>query len=244
MANIIKNLRGFVCDEREKNWSREFLSFELKKHKEAKTLEHPDLSVTTKKLADNSVTEEKLSEEVQDKLFNLSSNIENLGISHANDINSIRNTLELKADKSTSLAGYGITDAYTKGETYSKEETDSLLSSKEAFIVSAEIVTSEDASGNISYYIASDVTNEDIRKAYNDSKNIYLNAKDRNFAGVRKLTYVGYKVGGYPVFCGTFDDGKTMVAGINENGWYINVTENYTKAEIDNLILGSWEAQI
>lgn len=31
--------------------------------------------------------------------------------------------VEGKADKSTTLAGYGITDAYTKGETYSKEET-------------------------------------------------------------------------------------------------------------------------
>ena len=28
----------------------------------------------------------------------------------------------LKADKATTLSGYGITDAYTKGETYSRTE--------------------------------------------------------------------------------------------------------------------------
>ena len=32
--------------------------------------------------------------------------------------------LALKADKATTLAGYGITDAYTKSDTYNKQETD------------------------------------------------------------------------------------------------------------------------
>lgn len=35
-------------------------------------------------------------------------------------------TLEGKADKATTLAGYGITDAYTKTETYSKTEIDAM----------------------------------------------------------------------------------------------------------------------
>jgi hypothetical protein len=36
----------------------------------------------------------------------------------------------LKADKATTLSGYGITDAYTKGETHSKTEVDDALSLK------------------------------------------------------------------------------------------------------------------
>ena len=66
MANIIKNLRGFVCDEREKNWSKEYVALELRKHKSNTVIDHPDLSVTTNKLANNSITYEKLSEDVSD----------------------------------------------------------------------------------------------------------------------------------------------------------------------------------
>lgn len=244
MAHIIKNLRGFVCDEREKNWSKEFLTFELKKHKDAQILEHPDFSVTTKKLADGCITEEKLSEEMQDKLACLSANIENLGISHTNDINSIRESLKLKADKCTSLSGYGIEDAYTKSETYSKAETDKLLENKEDFVIKAEIKTALDSYGNISYSVICSTTKEEIMKAFNDKKNIRLDATDKSFNGIRKLSYVGYRMGGYAVFCGTFNDGKTVVIGLDENGWYINVSETYTKSEIDNLILGSWEALV
>ena len=36
----------------------------------------------------------------------------------------------LKADKATTLSGYGITDAYTKGETYNRDEIDDTLSMK------------------------------------------------------------------------------------------------------------------
>lgn len=42
--------------------------------------------------------------------------------------NDIANLKTQKADKSTTLAGYGITDAYTKTQTYTKTETDSKIS--------------------------------------------------------------------------------------------------------------------
>lgn len=38
--------------------------------------------------------------------------------------------LAKKADKATTLAGYGIADAYTKEQTYSKEETESAIDTK------------------------------------------------------------------------------------------------------------------
>lgn len=39
----------------------------------------------------------------------------------------VNNKLEDKADKATTLAGYGITDAFTKGETYSRTEISDLI---------------------------------------------------------------------------------------------------------------------
>lgn len=44
------------------------------------------------------------------------------------DINDINQTLETKAEKATTVAGYGITDAYTKDEVYTKDETDNNIS--------------------------------------------------------------------------------------------------------------------
>jgi len=42
----------------------------------------------------------------------------------------LMNALSYKADKATSLSGYGITDAYTKSEVYSKSEIDSNIYTK------------------------------------------------------------------------------------------------------------------
>lgn len=128
MANIIKNLRGFVCDEREKNWSKEYVALELRKHKSNTVIDHPDLSVTTDKIADNSVTYEKLSEDVKDIINTpppsivedfkgLSNNVYSLAVTHGESIQALRADVELKAYKSTTISGYGIEDAYTKIET-------------------------------------------------------------------------------------------------------------------------------
>ena len=43
-------------------------------------------------------------------------------------ISAVETTLEGKANKATTLAGYGITDAYTKGETYTRAEIADLIS--------------------------------------------------------------------------------------------------------------------
>lgn len=65
-------------------------------------------AVTTEKIADNAVTEDKLSTELAGKVNNAQTSEQ---VSAA-----IANAIKDKADKATTLAGYGITDAMTETE--------------------------------------------------------------------------------------------------------------------------------
>ena len=56
--------------------------------------------------------------------------LEGYGITDAYTKTEVTNSLNNKADKATTLNGYGITDAYTKSNVYSKTEADSLLKQK------------------------------------------------------------------------------------------------------------------
>ena len=67
-----------------------------------------DGAVITEKIADNAVTEDKLSEELATKVNNAQTS-EQVSAAIAKEIQG-------KADKATTLAGYGIEDAMTKGE--------------------------------------------------------------------------------------------------------------------------------
>ncbi len=158
MASIKTALRGYICDEREKNWSREYASREIARHKEKLILDHPDESVTTAKLKDACVTENKLSDTVLGKFSQMNAGLEILQSAlstetaarktadskkaDASDVytksdiesrimaiyeefvsqgqfNSIVSGIDKiadKADKATTLSGYGIKDAYTKTE--------------------------------------------------------------------------------------------------------------------------------
>ena len=159
MASIKTFLRGYICDEREQNWSREYSSREIARHKEKLTLDHPDKSVTTSKLKDSCVTEEKLSDEILENFSRMKSGLNTLQVdfgkkadktSVPSKISQLENDAEFityetanniilgnlggynstitdiygridrlkseKADKATTLLGYGIEDAYTKAE--------------------------------------------------------------------------------------------------------------------------------
>lgn len=78
MANIKKVLRGYICDEREKNWTKEYAKREIERHKNSSVMDHPDESVTTKKLAPGCVTKEKLEPQVSEKIEKNESNITRL----------------------------------------------------------------------------------------------------------------------------------------------------------------------
>lgn len=52
--------------------------------------------------------------------------LDDVGIDNLNT--ALKDLINGKADSATTLAGYGITDAYTKAETYTKTETDSAIS--------------------------------------------------------------------------------------------------------------------
>lgn len=79
---IENNKFGYAEQEMELNWAAEHAKRELKKHREAVVIDHPDKSVTEAKLADNavserviesgSVTEEKLGFDVLEKFGGLS----------------------------------------------------------------------------------------------------------------------------------------------------------------------------
>ena len=58
------------------------------------------------------------------------STLEGYGITDAYTKAEVNSSLNNKADKATTLNGYGITDAYTKSNVYSKTEADSLLKQK------------------------------------------------------------------------------------------------------------------
>lgn len=73
----------------------------------------------------------------------------------------------LKADKATTLNGYGITDAYTKDETFSKTEVGSALSSK------ADTSYVDNKDGDLTALKTSDKSN--LVKSINE---IYSNTKD------------------------------------------------------------------
>ena len=107
MASIKTILRGYICDEREQNWSKEFASREIARHKEKRIIDHPDKSISAEKLMDASITEDKLSESVLSKIITSSAEIESLKISLNNEITGRKNADELKADKN---------DVYTKLE--------------------------------------------------------------------------------------------------------------------------------
>lgn len=116
MASIKKDLRGYVCDDREKNWSKEYAAREISLHKKNLILDHPDGSVTTSKLADGSVTEEKIDNAVIESILENKSEIGVLHSSLLSEISARKSADDKKADKATTLSGYGITDAYTKDE--------------------------------------------------------------------------------------------------------------------------------
>ena len=56
--------------------------------------------------------------------------LQGYGITDAYTKAEVNSSLNNKADKATTLNGYGITDAYTKSNVYSKTEADSLLDQK------------------------------------------------------------------------------------------------------------------
>ncbi|MCC8170144.1 MAG: pyocin knob domain-containing protein [Oscillospiraceae bacterium] len=72
---ITKNGYGYEEYEKELNWAAEYAKRELRKHREAVPIDHPDESVTTAKLADGSVTYDKLGEDVQNELTELENEI-------------------------------------------------------------------------------------------------------------------------------------------------------------------------
>ncbi len=86
MASIRKDLRGYICDDREKNWSKEYVTREISLHKKDLTLDHPDGCVTTSKLADGSVTEEKIEGKVLSSISENKSEIERLNSSLLSEI--------------------------------------------------------------------------------------------------------------------------------------------------------------
>lgn len=114
MASIKKNLKGYIYDDREKNWSKEYAAREISLHKKNLTLDHPDGSVTTSKLADGCVTEEKIDEGVIASILENKSEIGILHSSLLSEINARKTVDSKKADKATTLSGYGIEDAFTK----------------------------------------------------------------------------------------------------------------------------------
>ena len=120
MANIKKVLRGYICDEREKNWTKEYAKREIERHKNSSVMDHPDESVTTKKLAQGCVTKEKLDSEISELIEHNKDDVTSLAIQLHNEIKDRKIADNLKADKPTTLSGYGITDVYTKGETDSQ----------------------------------------------------------------------------------------------------------------------------
>ena len=70
-------------------------------------------------------------------------------MSHCYDKDTINDMMSEKSDKSTTLSGYGITDAYTKTETYSKSEVDNLINSrreKQTIYITHSGVVANDAS--------------------------------------------------------------------------------------------------
>ena len=74
----------------------------------------------------------------------------------------------LKADKATTLSGYGIADAYNKNETYSKTEINTSLSSK----ASVNYVDSKD--GDLTTLKTADKTNlvQAVNEVYDSSKGV------------------------------------------------------------------------
>lgn len=116
MANIKRILRGYICDEREKNWTKEYAKREIERHKTNKILDHPDESVTTKKLAKECVTKEKLESEISELIERNKEGVISLAAQLQNEIQERVAVDNLKADKATTLSGYGIEDAYNKDE--------------------------------------------------------------------------------------------------------------------------------
>ena len=74
----------------------------------------------------------------------------------------------LKADKATTLSGYGITDAYTKDETYSQIEIDSVLTLK------ADVAYVDGKDGDLTTLKTTDKTNlvKAINEVYDSSKGV------------------------------------------------------------------------
>ena len=74
----------------------------------------------------------------------------------------------LKADKATTLSGYGITDAYTKDETLSKIEIDNALTLK------ADVVYVDGKDGDLTTLKTADKTNlvKAINEVYDDTKGV------------------------------------------------------------------------
>lgn len=70
--------------------------------------------------------------------------------------------LAKKADKATTVAGYGITDAYTKGETYSKDEADSAISAA----VGTAIAGVYKVKGSVAFASLPSLTSEELKEGY------------------------------------------------------------------------------
>lgn len=109
MASIKKDLRGYICDDREKNWSKEYAAREILKHKKNKILDHPDSCITTSKLADRCVTEEKIDESIILSINENKTGLEELHSSLLSEISARKFGDDKKADKD---------------DVYSKEEVD------------------------------------------------------------------------------------------------------------------------
>lgn len=99
MAYIKKVLRGYICDEREKNWTKEYAKREIEHHKSNKILDHPDESVTTKKLATGCVTKEKLADELVAGIDDTRESVIGLAEQIQNEKKERKETDDLKADK-------------------------------------------------------------------------------------------------------------------------------------------------
>ena len=74
----------------------------------------------------------------------------------------------LKADKATTLSGYGITDAYTKDETYSKIDVDNTL------VLKADVAYVDGKDGDLTTLTTNDKTNlvKAINEIHNDTKGV------------------------------------------------------------------------
>ena len=146
-----------------------------------------DKSITTDKLTDNSVTETKLDTTLSGKINSKANS------SDVYTKTEIDTKLGQKADKATTLSGYGIADAYTKSETdtkldakanaddvYTKTQTDTKLETKEN--VANKVTEISDTSTNEQYPSAKAV-NDTVKAAKTSANNNFANALKGSASG-------------------------------------------------------------